>query len=139
MRRVGSVVAALFVAFVVVVLIEGVASVIWPPPAGLDLSEQANVEAWFAATPVKAQLMVVLAYLCASGAGAFTAARVARDGELASPLSFSGVFGLVTIINLVSLPHATWMVVASMIALGVGCGLGTMFGIQTPERGTRVG
>ena len=84
---------------------EMIGHVIFPPPAGLDLSDPAAI----GKLPIGALVSVLMAWALATFAAAWVAARVAAGGQLAFGLSM-GILGLVAAIaTMLMIPHPTWM------------------------------
>ncbi len=114
-KRIGAVVAGLLAGFLVVGLIEGVSSWIYPPPQGLDFSDREALRAFVAGLPLGAFALVLVAHLAGPFAGAFTCGVIVRDPWLTGSLIIGGVFLLGGLVNLFLLPHPVWFAILDVL------------------------
>lgn len=109
-RTILGVVAGMLVCVAVIMGIEALGHLAWPPPPGLDPSEPADIAALMATAPPGAMALVVVAWIVSSFAGGFVAARIARGrprlaAVLVSALVVAGVVAMI-----VAIPrHPYWM------------------------------
>jgi pimeloyl-ACP methyl ester carboxylesterase len=109
-RTILGVVAGMLVCVAVIMGIEALGHLAWPPPPGLDPSRPEDVAALVADAPAGAMALVVLAWVLGSFAGGFVAAKVARQrprlaAVLVSALVLAGVVAMI-----VAIPqHPYWM------------------------------
>ncbi len=113
MRIVLGVVAGLAVAFLCVMGIEAIGHSLYPPPAGLDLTNPADVERLMAVAPVAALVFVVLAWFIGALLGAWTANAIARRG-LAGWL-VAGLVVVAGVATMLMIPHPGWMWAAGIL------------------------
>lgn len=120
LRNVLAAVAGIVTAFVLVMLIEKVGHLIYPPPADLDFSDPQAVRPYIATLPFLALLFPMIAWVI----GAFSGTVVACKIGTADPLAFAGIVGglvlAATIANLIVIPHPLWFSVVSLIAIAAG-------------------
>ncbi len=65
--------------------------------------------------PLGAMVFVILAYAAGSFGGGWVAARLAAARKLRHALVVGGVLMLAGVSNLVTIPHPTWMVIATLV------------------------
>ena len=117
LRTILGVLAGVVAMFVVIMGIEAVGHLIYPPPAGLDPMKPAH-EAAFAqfvtAMPWPGKAMLALAWTLGSFAGGFVAAKIARHPRgaavLIALLVISGVVGMA-----IRVPHPSWLLAAGLL------------------------
>lgn len=117
LRTILGVLAGVVAMFAVIMGIETVGHVIYPPPPGLDPMNPAH-EAAFAqfvtAMPWAGKAMLVLAWTLGAFAGGFVAAKIARHPRgaavLIALLVMSGVVGMI-----VRVPHPSWLTAAGLL------------------------
>lgn len=109
--------AGLVVAVATIMLVEFASHQVYPPPAGLDPRDTADMARLIGMLPTGALLLVVLAWVIGAFDGGWVAARIARDrrprvAALAPALMvMAGVVGM-----MVAMPaHPTWMAVAGLL------------------------
>lgn len=113
MKIVLGVVAGLVVAFLCVMGIEAIGHSLYPPPAGLDLTNPADVERLMAMAPAAALAFVVLAWFVGALLGAWTANAIAKRG-LAGWL-VAGLVVAAGVATMLMIPHPGWMWAAGIL------------------------
>lgn len=105
------------VAVLAIVAMEMLGHSFYPPPAGLDPTDPANEAAFaqFVATmPFGGKVMVLLAWLVGTFAGALAGAKIARHQTAAALLValvvMSGVIGMI-----MKVPHSTWLNILGLL------------------------
>ncbi|MFI5335557.1 MAG: hypothetical protein ACHQ5A_02150 [Opitutales bacterium] len=111
---------------VIIIVIETMGAMAYPPPPGFDPRNAAAMRIFIASLPVGAFLYILAAYL----AGTFTGVFVATRFSLRRPARQGWLLGLVFLIsgvvNFLKYPHPAWFVAASLAAfLGA-----TWFGVR---------
>ena len=116
-RNIGAALAGVVTAFVLVMLVEKVGHLIYPPPEGLDWTDVEAVETFIATLPFLALLFPMIAWVT----GAFIGSLVASKIGTARPLIFAGIVGglmlAATIANLILIPHPLWFAIVSLVAI----------------------
>lgn len=108
MRSIVAVLAGMIVFAFLVMAIEAVGMMIFPPPPGTDMANPEAARAVMANAPVGSLLFVLLAWIVGTFAGAWTAARIARRAPVGHGLVV-GVLGLAAAIaNMLMIPHPVW-------------------------------
>ncbi len=115
-RRLFSILAGLLVAVTIVTLLRHLADTLSPQPAGVDLRRA--IEEGDLPTAINFAL-VLGGWLVAAWAGGSVASRTSRErGPL---LVYTGLFTAVTVANLVTAPHPTWMWVGGLLGVPLFC------------------
>jgi hypothetical protein len=108
-RSMLGVIAGLVTMWLVVTGTEFASNAIFPPPAGLDPMQPADMEQILAASPVAALAMVVVAWGLGAFAGGWIAAKIANHPRVAAVLValavMSGVAGMIAMMP----HHPAWM------------------------------
>jgi hypothetical protein len=112
-RSIAAVVAGLIVAFLLVFGAEGIAHQVYPPPAGMNMQDMAQVRAFVAALPLSALLIVLAGWLIATFVGTWLAAKIAQS---AIPGFILGALLLAAgIANAFMIPQPVWFSIASFV------------------------
>jgi len=116
-RNVAAALAGIVTAFVMIMLIEKLGHIIYPPPADLDVSNPDVMRPYIATLPFLALLFPMIAWVVATFAGTVLACKIGT----ANPLAFAAVVGgLVlagTIANLIMIKHPLWFSLVSLVAV----------------------
>ncbi len=109
--------AGLIVAVTVVSICDLAAGTLHPVPEGFDLLDAEQVGAHLSSAPASAMLVVLLGWLLGPFAGGVVASRVAARRRRQCPWVIASVFMAFIIVNLGSIPHPAWMVVAALLGV----------------------
>jgi hypothetical protein len=116
-KNVAAAIAGIVTAFVMIMLIEKLGHVIYPPPTDLDFSDPEVMRPYIATLPFLALLFPMIAWVVGTFAGTIVACKIGT----ANPLAFAAVIGgLVlagTIANLIMIPHPVWFSAVSLVAI----------------------
>ncbi|HSY51795.1 MAG TPA: hypothetical protein VLC46_23535 [Thermoanaerobaculia bacterium] len=113
LRGIGAVILGLIVAFLLVIGVEAISHRIFPPPAGMDMRDMAQVKAFVATLPLSVLLIVLAGHLIATFAGTWLAAKVAR-----TPIAgyiLGALLLCAGIANAFMLPQPVWYSIASFV------------------------
>jgi len=113
-RTILGAVVGLAVAMLAMLLIEGLATMLFPPPPGIDPSSEAALAELVAKATLAMKAMVVFGWLLASFVGGWVAAKISRAHRVGAALVVGAAVVLGVIFNAVALPYPLWMT-----ALGV--------------------
>jgi hypothetical protein len=113
-RKVLAVVAGAVVAFLIVLLVEGLGLRIYPPPPGVDVGDPASRAAAVAAMPLGALLFVLAAWVLGAGIGAAVATAVVRREARWPGLVVGGLILAGSLYNLMVIPHPVWFTAAAV-------------------------
>ena len=97
--------------------VETVSTVLHPLPPGFDANNVGQMRAHLASggVPVTTMVMVVVGYLLGAFGGAFAASKLAPNRGLMPALVIGQISLMFIIINLITLPHPMWMMIASVL------------------------
>lgn len=116
-RNVAAAIAGIFTAFALIMLIEKLGHIIYPPPPDLDFRDPEAVRPYIATLPFLALLFPMIAWVVGTFAGTIIACKIGT----ADPLLFAAIVGgLVlagTIANLIMIPHPLWFSAVSLVAI----------------------
>ena len=113
MRRILGIVAGLVTAFTIFGIVQQFGHTIYPPPADLDPTDVEMIKTYLELAPIGASLFAVVSYLIGTIAGASIAVRVSADNTMIGAYIVGGVVAIAGTVNFFTIPHPTWMVVAS--------------------------
>lgn len=126
-RRIIATIAGTAVAVVVVMLVQKVGHNLYPPPAGMDPSDQEFMKNYVASLPWGPLTFVIASYTLATLIGGWLAAMVA--GERA--LLFAGIVALFMLaaagLTMYMIPHPMWFMIASVSGIVVAAILAAVF------------
>ena len=120
LHRIGAVVAGLFAGGVAVALIEGVSSLVYKMPEGLDpfskdTAQQSAFAEWIGSLPIGAFLFILAAWACGCFLGAFVARISAPNRSLIPGLIVWGFLTIASLFNLFVIPHPLWFWFAGIL------------------------
>ena len=109
-RTILGIVAGVVAMWVVTMALEFLGHTLFPPPAGLDPRDPAQLAELIPRMPVGALAMLVVAWVCGAFAGGFAAAKVARQHPRAAAVIvalvvMAGVGGMVYLVP----EHPAWV------------------------------
>jgi sorbitol-specific phosphotransferase system component IIBC len=131
-RAILAIVAGCVLSLLVVAGVDTLGHMIYPPPAGADLRDPAAMRVIIAEMPFGAFVIVVSGWILGAGLGAWVATRLSRTAK-AWP---GGAVGAVTLaatgINLFTIAHPVWVVIAALIGIPLATWVGIRVGQPTP-------
>jgi uncharacterized membrane protein len=107
MRLAMGIVAGIVVAFLCVFAVEMIGHSLYPPPAGLDMSNPADQARVMHAMPAAAKAFVLLAWFVGALAGAWTANRIAGRSLAGWVVALVAIAAGVA--TMLMIPHPAWM------------------------------
>ena len=107
-RSILAVVAGVAVASLVIWLLELAATMVYPPPPGLDFSDASAVRAAMEKIPFGALVCVLAAQTIGTFSGAWLAASIARSSKGQCALAVGVLVMLAGIGNMLMIPHPVW-------------------------------
>ena len=117
LRSIGAIALGLVVAFLLVTVFEFASLATMPPGIDPMSGPDSLVRAIEAGQiPFISMLLVVLGYVAGSFGGGWVSEKVARQWPMRHALIIGGLLTLAGISNLVSIPHPTWMAIATVVA-----------------------
>lgn len=118
LRLVLGIVAGLVLAVVLVGAFEMAGHAVFPPPAGIDLKDPAQLAAVMDRIPLAAKLWVVGAWTLATAIAGLVAAVTAKRAWAAWVVA--GAVGVLAAATVLMIPHPTWMKVAAVAGPALG-------------------
>ena len=114
-RRIAAVVAGLAGSVALIMVVQAVGVLLYPPPSDLDFADPDALAALMAQMPLGALLMVELSYAAGSLAGGAIVRRVAPNRTTGPLLVVGGLLTLAGFANLAAIPHPLWFAVLSTL------------------------
>ena len=87
---------------------------IFPMPKGIDLSNPEGMKKFIAELPAAGFILVLAGYAAGMLAGGFIARKISRHANVGAPIVIGGLFSVGWIMNVLSIPHPVWVVVAGI-------------------------
>jgi hypothetical protein len=131
-RAILAIVAGCVLSVLVVAGVDALAHLIYPPPAGVDLRDPAAMRIIIAEMPVGAFVIIVSGWILAAGLGAGLATRLSRTSKTWPGWAVGGVTLAATGINLFTIAHPVWVVIAALIGIPLATWAGIRFAQTTP-------
>ena len=131
-RAILAVIVGCVVAVLAILGIEATAHRLYPPPAGVDVSNPAAMDARIAQMPAAGIALVVFAWMLGAGLGAWVATRLSRTGRRWPGLVVGALIFAGTAYNLVTIPHPVWVLAAGLIGVPLAAWVGARAGSATP-------
>lgn len=109
LRTVLAIVVGVIAAMAVILMLELIGMLLFPLPPGTPLASEADLAALVAASPIGKKIWVVMGWALGSFAGAWIAAKVARQRGLIAASAVALLIIAGTVMNAVNIPHPLWM------------------------------
>jgi hypothetical protein len=109
--------AGVVVSVLVVILMDGVVTRIYPLPAGTDPNNMESLRQAVATLPAGAFLLLVAGWALAAAAGSYLAARLATQSAATHGLIVALFVLVATVANMARIPHPIWMWPAAIILI----------------------
>jgi hypothetical protein len=122
-RRIVAILAGFVVANIVIFALEALGHVIYPPPAGLDLTKPEAFRTMVSQMPPGAFVLLLLGWLAGTAAGVATAQRINRAPTLLPGLVVGTMLFATTAYNFSIIPHPAWVVGAALVGIPLVAGL----------------
>lgn len=121
LRLILGVIIGAIVGALAIFAVEGVGHTIFPPPAGVNLTDPSQLSTVMSSIPVQARIVVALSWFLGALAGASAANLIAGRRAWAGRIITLLILAL-AIWNMITITHPVWMmvtVVLGIIAAGV--------------------
>ena len=125
-RNIAAGVVGVLVAFTLVVVVEKVGHMVYPPPEDLNFADAEAMRDYIAVMPLGALLFVAAAWLIAAAVGTCAACAIGTARPLIFALLVGGLVFVAASVNLFMIPHPIWFSIVGLVGIVVGAGLGTM-------------
>jgi hypothetical protein len=100
---------------VVIGLVQGANMSLFPPPAGTDLNDPAQLAALMATIPLGALIGVELSYALGCTFAGYLVGRIASSHHQPLAISVGLLFTLAGAANLMAIPHPVWFAVLTTL------------------------
>lgn len=127
-RNIGAGIAGIVIAGLLVWVVEMIGHTAHPMPEGLDYNDAEAMAAYIATLPVSALLSVVAAWFVGTLGGTFVGVRIGTAPPYIFAILVGGFVLLGITLNLVAIPHPTWMIVTGVVGTIVAAWLGMQLG-----------
>lgn len=115
LKQIIAVIGGIVVGMIVIGLTEGLGHLIFPPPAGLDLSDMEQVASYMPDAPIISLLWVALAWVVGTFVGGAIATMIGKEFGRTPAYFVGGILSLSGILNLVKIPHPTWFWISILV------------------------
>jgi hypothetical protein len=133
-RNVLSTFLGLITGIFIIFSLEVLSHIIYPMPAGLNISDMEAIKLYTASAPVSVFILLILSYAIGSLIGGLTAAAVASKNKMSKAITVGGILMGLGAYNLLMIPHPVWTIIIS-IFLFIPCSyLGGYLGIKVSSR-----
>jgi len=116
-RNISAAIIGLVIAFALIMVIEKVGHMIYPPPPDLDFSDPEAVRPYIATLPILALLFPMFAWMIGTFSGSLVACVIGTVRPLAFAIVVGGLVLAGTIANLIVIPHPLWFSALSVIGI----------------------
>lgn len=116
-RKIAAVVLGALTAVVIIIAIEALGHAVYPPPQGVDPTNEEALRAYVMSAPIAALLFVMAAWLVATLVGGLLACFIAGETPMIYAAIVGGLVLLATLINLYAIPHPMWFSITSVLAI----------------------
>lgn len=133
-RNILSIASGLLTSFVLIILLEAIGHILYPPPADLDIRNAEAYKEFLSHAPMSVFLLVLLAYALGSFFGGMTSSWVAKENKAGKAMTVGGILMGLGMVNLMSFQHPVWVVVAGFFAFLPFSYLGGKLGIRFSKK-----
>ena len=119
-RSILGIVVGVVLAVFVISVVEYLAYVVFPPPAGLNPRDAADLPQILAQMPVGAFLIVGIAWALGAFVGGWGAGRIARRAPETHIAIIAAVVLVGAIWNMLRLPHPAWFWIVAIVLILLG-------------------
>jgi hypothetical protein len=115
LKNVSAIIFGLITGFVLIRLTEFINHSLFPPPTELFTDKEA-IKAYVEQLPLGAKLLVIAGWAIGSFGGAYIATVVEKSKSPVFPLIVGGLFMIMGVLNMLTIPHPVWFWVLSLLA-----------------------
>jgi hypothetical protein len=115
-RNILSVFAGVVAAFIIIMGVEYINSMNHPFPQGMNPNDAENFKAYVAGLPISALLVVVLGWALGSLLCGFVIGKInPNSASKRLPIVAGAALTIASILNMVEIPHPTWMMIVGIV------------------------
>src|SRR5262245_14156712 len=115
-RSILAILAGAAAAIVLVMAVQQICALVYPPPADLDPYDRKAMADYMTTMPASAFLLVLSSYVIGTFGGAWLAARLARCAPLAHGMIVALLLLVASVANLIMISaHPLWFVIANLL------------------------
>ncbi len=123
LRKIAGAVAGIVSAVLTVMAIQWLSHTLYPMPSDLDPTDSSAIAAHIATAPVAMLLLVLLSYVSATIDGVLVAAIIGRAKPVAYALLIGLLMLVMTIGNIIMIPHPYWFSAAAILGIVIAAWL----------------
>lgn len=116
LKSVLSIILGIVIGGVAIMAMEMLGHSLYPPPAGIDFNDPAQVAEMVANAPVAALLMVILAYVVGGIVAGFICGLLKPKTQNYQPFVVGVILTFFGLMNLLMIPHPIWFWISTLIA-----------------------
>lgn len=120
LRNIGAAILGLATAVILVILIEWLGHVIYPPPPDLDTNDADAMRTFYSQLPLLALLFPMIAWFVGTFSGTLLACFIGTARPIAFAVAIGTLMLAATISNLILIPHPLWFSIISVAGVA-GC------------------
>lgn len=114
LRKFLSILLGIILGSIAVFIVETIGHLIFPPPAGIDVTDPEQLKQVIEQLPIGALIFVLLAWAIGSFVGGYVTSKVAKTDSIRFSLITGGVLMAFGVINIVMIPHPTWFAIIGL-------------------------
>ncbi len=104
----------IFISGLITLLAEAISGMIYPHPEGIDFKDTEAVAKMMAEMPVNAYILLATGWFVSIFIGTFVTGYRSATHPIRNGLIVGAVFFLLTLLNLIALPHPLWFIIFSL-------------------------
>lgn len=129
-----AVILGLLGSFFIILSLEIVGHIIYPPPANLDVTNMEELKAFTSSAPPIVFILVIISYAVGSIVGGLIASAIAVNNKITKAITVGGILMGLGAYNLFMIPHPIWTIIIS-IFLFIPCSyLGGYWGVKVSSK-----
>jgi len=128
LRSAGACFAGLVAAFVFVLGVEGMSSVLYPLPFGVDPSDLEAIKAHVARYPAGVLLLAAIGWGLGTFVSSWLATRMGHKRHPVHGLAIGAILLALAVVNMLMLPYPIWFWVLNLVLFPTGCYAGARLG-----------
>jgi hypothetical protein len=132
-KRILAIIAGVITAFILIAIVEYLASRVYPAPPGFDYKNKEAVLELMKSMPAGAWWLIILAYVLGSFAGGFVAALISPDKKIRSGTIVGFIAMIAGIFNLFEFENPVWFAIVSTLVYIPSAYFGALMAVKTAK------